>query len=236
MGLFALLSTIPAFNAPAEEGDDPLAKAPTQYSADMVITRKTRPPVTIHVYADGSKRRTDQESNGGVITILRGDLSMRYTLLVSRKTYMEMPLDPKTLKLQPGNASSKRIKEKVGTEEVNGELCDKYRLGSDTGKTPEIRQPGLTNQASVSGFIWIGQSTHMMVKTENANSAVEWKNIKLGQPDASVFEIPADYKKSEQSTPAAVKPESPSPAPSPADEQNSNNERSGTDKSGDENK
>ena len=40
-GLFTLVSILPAFNAPAEEtSDNPLANAPTQYSADLVVNRK----------------------------------------------------------------------------------------------------------------------------------------------------------------------------------------------------
>jgi hypothetical protein len=225
VGLFALLSTIPAFKASAGEGDNPLANAPTQYSADMVITRKAvRPtsmpaPAPMHVYVDGNKRRTDRDIQGGIISILRGDVNKRYILTVSSKTYIEAPLTPGML--EPITASGKKmgIQEKVGTEEVNGELCDKYRLGSDTGKTPQTRQPGPVDSGRPRGFIWVGQSTHMIVKSDNSNYTVEWKNIKLGPPDASVFEVPADYKKAEQATPAPETPEeSPSPTASPTGE------------------
>jgi hypothetical protein len=223
VGLFAILSTMPAFNTSAEEGDDPLANAPTQYSADMVITRKAvRPtsnpaPGPMHVYVDGNKRRTDRDIQGGVITILRGDVNKRYTLTVSSKTYIEAPLTPGLL--EPVTASSKKmgIREKVGTEEINGELCDKYRLGSNTGQT--LGQHGPVDSGRPRGFIWVGQSTHMIVKSDNSNYMVEWKNIKLGPLDASVFEVPADYKKAEQATPAPETPEeSPSPAASPTGE------------------
>jgi hypothetical protein len=229
VGLFALLSTMPAFNAPAEQGDNPLANAPTQYSADMVITRKTGSsgpptsmhgptsmggPTSMHLYVDGTKRRTDRDINGGIITILRGDLSKSYTLIVSSKTYMEAPLDSRILKSGADLGKNLGIQEKVGTEEVNGELCDKYSLGSSkmpqisTGKMqmPQSSQPGLMNRGP-SGFIWVGQSTHMMVKSDNPHYTVEWKNIKLGPPDASVFEVPADYKKVDRPKPAEVKPE-----------------------------
>jgi len=221
VGVFAILSTMPAFNGSAEEGDDPLANAPTQYSADMVITRKAgRPtsmpaPAPMHVYVDGNKRRTDRDIQGGVITILRGDVNKRYILTVSSKTYIEAPMDPKML--GPVTASGKKmgIQEKVGTEEINGELCDKYSLGSNKGKTPQTGQRGPIDTGLPRGFIWVGQSTHMIVKSDNARYTVEWKNIKLGPPDASVFEVPADYKKAEKATPSEVTPEE-SPSPSPA--------------------
>ena len=87
-GLFALVSLLPAFTAPAEEVTDPLANAPTQYSADLVVTRKAGPqtPMTMKVYVDGNKRRTDQGTAAGNIIILRGDLSKRYILTPNSKT------------------------------------------------------------------------------------------------------------------------------------------------------
>jgi hypothetical protein len=245
VGLFALVSTMLASNAPAEQGDNPLANAPTQYSADMVVTRKagvsgvptsahappSMPgPMSMHLYVDGNKRRTDRDINGGVTTILRGDLNKSYTLKVSSKTYVEGPLDSRVLKSGADFGKSIGVLEKVGTEEVNGEVCDKYSFGSDTSKTV----PGPMNRGP-SRFIWVGQSTHMMVKSDNPSYTVEWKNIKLGPPDASVFEVPADYKKIERATSPQGKPdeekseatpsgelrsgdESPSPAASPAGE------------------
>ena len=95
----------------------------------------------------------------------------------------------------------------------------------------------------MTGFIWIGQTTHMLVKSESAGSTAEWKNIKVGPPDASVFELPVDYKKQEVGAgrPTQMRPmvpklevpksggESPSPTPStsPADEQKSGELKSG---------
>jgi hypothetical protein len=195
---------MPAFNAPAEESNDPLANVPTQYSADVVITRKAGPSSTGHVYVDGNKRRTDRDMHGGIITIRRGDLDKNYTLSVKSKTYIESPLNPKML--ETGELGKRfGTLEKVGTEEVNGELSDKYHFGSDTPNTAPSGLPAQMGH-SRSGFIWVGQTTHMLVKLDNQVSTTEWKNIKLEPPDASVFEIPADYKKSEQPAPAVTLP------------------------------
>jgi hypothetical protein len=249
VGLFALFSIVPASNTPAEE-NDPLAIAPTQYTADMVVTHKTGPPMTMHVYVDGNKRREDRDVHGGIINILRGDLDKRYMLTVSSKLYVEGRLNPRMV--QSSSDWGKQmglLPEKLGTEEVNGELCDKYRYDTDKIKTPIplLRRHGPMSRHPVNGFIWVGQSTHMIVKSETPAMTTEWKNIKLGPPDASVFELPADYKKAEPRQPAQIKPEeeksgddSPSPAPSPngekPDQQKSDSGKSGADKSGDQNK
>ena len=233
-GLFVLVSLLPAFTAPAEETIDPLANAPTQYSADLVVTRKAGPPMpmTIKVYVDGSKRRTDQEASGGNIVILRGDLSKRYILTPSSKTYVEGPLDPRLLESPTDWAKRMGIvHEKVGTEDVNGEPCDKYRYSSDQKKTANGQNKPMTPamRGPVTGFIWVGQTTHMLVKSENAGSTAEWKNIKVGPPDASLFELPPDYQKSETGRPGPLRPEAPK-----SQDQKSEEQKPGELKSGDQ--
>jgi hypothetical protein len=154
-------------------------------------------PMTMKIYVDGNKRRTERDVAGGNVTILRGDLSKRYMLVPGNKTYMEAPLDPRML--ESPNDWAKRmglVHEKVGTEDINGETCDKYQYSPDPKKT--ANQPTLPNgRGQMTGFIWVGQKTHMLVKSDNAGSTAEWKNIKLGPPDASLFDLPADYKKAE---------------------------------------
>jgi hypothetical protein len=248
LGLFTLLSINPLFTAPAEEKiDNPLANAPTQYSADLVVSRKVGTPVTLRVYSDGNKRRTEQPQgpNGGTIMILRGDLGKRYILSPGTKTYAELPLDPKMLE---SNADwSKRlgiVHEKVGTEDLNGETCDKYHFSVD--QTGQKRPLMPTPQGGISGFIWVSQSTHMLMKSENSVTTAEWKNVKVGSPDSSVFEIPADYKK--QETPNGVGAQKPESEKSPSEksgeqkspeqkpnEENSNGQKSDGNKSNGDN-
>jgi len=215
-GLFALVSILPAFSAPAEETTDPLANAPTQYSADLVVTRKVGPPtpMTMKVYVDGNKRRTETGTAGNII-ILRGDLSKRYVLTPNSKTYVEAPLDPRMLE-SPKDWAKRMglVQEKVGTEDVNGETCDKYSYASDPKKMSMGQVKPMPATRAMTGFIWVGQTTHMLVKSENPVTSAEWKNIKIGPPDASLFELPADYKEAEagagrpfQMQPQAQKPE-----------------------------
>ena len=224
-GLFALVSILPAFTAPAEETTDPLANAPTQYSADLVVTRKVGPPtpMTMKVYVDGNKRRTEREGGGGNIIILRGDLSKRYVLTPGNKTYMEAPLDQRML--ESPNDWAKRmglVHEKVGTEEINGESCDKYRYSSDPKKMANGQNnPAMPAARAITGFIWVGHMTHMLVKSENAGSTAEWKNIKVGPPDASLFELPADYKKQEAGPQFQFKPRGQKPEEQKSEEQKS---------------
>jgi hypothetical protein len=137
------------------------------------------------------------------------------------------------------------VHEKVGTEDLNGETCDKYHFSLDPGKSQNGQnQPSMPKaQQPVSGFIWVSQSTHMLMKSENPVSTAEWKNVKLGSPDSSLFEIPADYKK--QETPSGLSMPKPGNEKSEGDksgeqkpsgektpEENSNGQKSDSDKSG----
>jgi hypothetical protein len=198
-GFLTLVSILPAFSAQAEETkDNPLANAPTQYSCDLVLSRKAGPPMTMHIYVDGNKRRTERDGAGGNIVILRGDLNKRYILTPASKTYLEGALDPRMLESPADWAKRMNIvHEKVGTEDVNGETCDKYSYTSGAPTPATQNKPAMPAMRSMTGFIWIGQTSHMLVKSENAGSTAEWKNIKVGAPDASLFELPADYKKQE---------------------------------------
>jgi hypothetical protein len=235
-GLFSLVSILPAFNASAEEtSDNPLANAPTQYSADLVVTRKVGtqvgPPTTLRIYVDGNKRRTEQGANSGNIVILRGDLNKRYILTPSSKTYLQAPLDPRMLE-STGDWAKRLgiVHEKVGTDEINGEVCDKYHFSSDPKKMLNAEnKPTVPPRRQIAGFIWVGQTTHMLVKSQDEITTAEWKNIKLGPPDASLFELPADYKKLERPGLPQMRQALPqlSPALPKSEEQKSGEQKSG---------
>ena len=125
------------------------------------------------MYVDGAKRRTEQDTNsGGLAVILRGDVHMMNTVLVTRKLYRVSSFDPKLIEPFDVTELAKEIgvtREKVGTETINGEVCDKYHYSSDTGKEKGSTKSG-ESHGSASGFIWISQSTHLPVKSQTATA------------------------------------------------------------------
>jgi hypothetical protein len=68
----------------------------------------------------------------------------------------------------------------LGTEEVNGRTCDHWQMTDKNGKVSNS---------------WIDQKLHFPIKTTSTDSSWELTNIKEGQPEASLFEIPAGYHK-----------------------------------------
>jgi hypothetical protein len=196
--LFSSLLLITAFLAEAQTNASPSPGAPTQYSVDVVTTtRQSGTPLLIKMYVDGAKRRTEQETNnGGLVVILRGDVHMMYTVLVARKLYRVSYFDPKSIEPFDAAELAKEIgvtREKVGTETINGEVCDKYHYSSDAGKEKGATKSS-ESQGSASGSVWISQSTHLPVKSETATATTVWQNLTLGPQEPSLFLPPNDYK------------------------------------------
>jgi hypothetical protein len=189
----ALLSFGTEFGATAGVTDNPFAGAPTRYSVDVVTSQKAGKTFTMHVYVDGDKRRTEQDtSNGLLVLILRGDLNLMYTILVSRKAYRVRPLDPSLLKSLDAYELAKGMlisPDQVATETVQGQVCDKYRFSS----APEKTKGSQETESATTGFIWISQSTHLPVMSQTADTTTEWENLNLGSQDSSLFTPPSDF-------------------------------------------
>jgi hypothetical protein len=195
--LFFSLVVMTAFQTEAQTGANPFAGAPSQYSVDVVTTREAGTPFLIRMYVDGTKRRTEQETNnGGLVVILRGDVNMMYTVLVARKLYRVSSFDPNSIKSFDVSELAKEMgvsREKVGTETINGEVCDKYHYSSDPVKEHGSTKSGQSHRSS-SGFVWISQSTHLPVKSETDTATTVWRNLNVGPQEPSLFMPPTDYK------------------------------------------
>lgn len=181
--VFATTLPLPAAAA------DPVAW-PTEYTAEIVTTGKDIPGEMVTKYAiDGEKIRSEVNAQGQqMISIIRPDRKVMYTVMPAQKMYMEMPLQDSPA--GPGGADFKAQAEKfrkgegieeVGKETINGVACTKYKA---------------TDGENVSLF-WISETTRHPVRIAAADGSyqVDWKNVKVGKPDASLFEPPADCKK-----------------------------------------
>jgi hypothetical protein len=177
--------------ARAQANDNPFKGAPTRYSVAVVTTQKNRTAATMWMYVDGNKRRTEQETNNGkLVLILRGDLDLMYTIIVSRKAYRVRPFDPSLLKsLDAYELTKDMLHERVATETIKGQVCDKYRFSSSTGKTQSPAEP----DSAMAGFIWISKSRHLPVMSKTEGATTEWENLAIGPQESSLFEAPAEF-------------------------------------------
>jgi hypothetical protein len=179
--------------ARAQTNRNPFAGAPTRYSVNVVTTSKTGSMLTMRMYVDGNKRRTEQETNNGpLVLILRGDMNLMYTVIVSRKVYRIGPLDSSLLPSLDAYEFPRGMivsHEKVATETVKGQVCDKYRFSSARAE----KKSSAGSDSATSGYIWISQSTHFPVMSRTESATSEWLNLNVGPQDSSLFEPPAEY-------------------------------------------
>lgn len=172
-----------------------------EYSADVVDVKSGR--IVSTYYVTEKKMRVDSfDSEGGKHgegprSIIRMDHGKMYSLRED-KTYLEFPMKGDTVpnmeemgSMMMGGAAPKRMLKKLGTETVSGYKAEKFQV------TTTIDMFGQTH--TMSHYEWKAKEFDLPVRMQNEDGEImEMRNIKTGAPDASVFEIPAGYKKNTQ--------------------------------------
>jgi hypothetical protein len=163
-----------------------LAQA-AEFSARMFQSKDGK-PVHGQIWVSGDKVRVDMISDAGpVVTISRPDKNVLWVANVAQKQYLELPgvrLGP--ISGQPIDPKLLAEKKDLGTDKVNGRLCDKiyYRYKDDKkGRVLE----------------WVDRELKYPIKIvhkgPHGDVATLFEKIKPGPQKASMFEIPAGYKK-----------------------------------------
>jgi uncharacterized protein DUF4412 len=172
------------------------------FSADLQITSTgERGPhdATGQVYAGKGHIRMNLE-NGGHQTAMITDLATKTTdiLLVEQQMYIEHKAGQLPARgpgsgaqeLKPYDAQNPCanqpdvICKKIGVEEVSGRTCDHWQITDKQDRVTDL---------------WIDQKLSFPVKVTTKDSMMLLTNVKEGQPEASLFEIPAGYHKLDMS-------------------------------------
>ena len=81
---------------------------------------------------------------------------------------------------------------KVGVEQVNGRTCDHWQFADKSGNTKNV---------------WIDQQLHFPIKQVSSEGTWQLTNIREGEPEASLFQVPAGYQRMDMGRPmVTVKP------------------------------
>lgn len=152
---------------------------------------------------------TGQHQNAGpfggkMSMIVDGGNKTAYMLMTDHQMYMEFPADSNSPmaqrmpKLQDFNGDPCSVStqgqtcKKLGTETVNGRTCDKWEVTEKSGDKETL---------------WIDQKLHFPIKTQTASGmTTEFTNIKEGPQDASLFKVPAGYRKFDPSMMGGQRP------------------------------
>lgn len=164
--------------------------AGAQFSADMVVKAEGQTQ-TMRYYQGNQKIRTELKDEDGqaIISILDMQAKTMITLMPASKTYMEIPGIDESYHIFAGvkpediDADDEEYEvKKVGTETVNGYVCDKYVA------TP--RKPGLEKTTT-----WVATKLGTPIKSVSPSNSMELTNIKEGTQPASLFAVPQGYQK-----------------------------------------
>jgi len=154
-----------------------------ELSADMITTGKGKQMHTSKMYLKGEKYRMEMPGQHQY-AIVRQDKNVMWIVMPDKKSFMEMPFDPKQKprieERQAGEVSRKLI----GSENIDGHPTQKYEVTIREGtKTEKLYQ-------------WMATDIHFPIKAAaiDGSWSVEYKDIKTSVPD-TLFEVPTGYQK-----------------------------------------
>lgn len=159
-----------------------------EFSADMIhksdgMTTKGK------IYVKGKKMRMEKvTSEGKAITIMHMDTGDVWIIHPAQKMYMDMKgMGFDASALQSDEEISKIAEKKhLGTEKVSGYKCEKYFY------IYHDKSLGTTTQ-------WVSRKLDYPIKAlyrgPTGEIITEYKNIKEGRIEDSLFQIPAGYRK-----------------------------------------
>jgi len=168
-----------------------------QFSADMSMSGQGGHEMQGKMYFGGSKIRMDMNAQGHDTEMIHNmTTKTTYMVMPQQKMYMEFTANSAGMmqrgpdwnsmrNYDPNNPCATdpdRTCKKVGTEEVNGRMCDKWLFTSK--KNPEETQT-----------TWIDQKLHFPIRNVTASTTWNLTNLKEGSQEASLFEVPSGFRK-----------------------------------------
>lgn len=151
------------------------------FSAD-VVTQQGKEVTYGKIFVAKDKMRLE---SGAIITVTRMDKKVVWLLMPTEKMYMEQGLRQDSIVPNSEPSTDELSRTLLGSETVNGYSTNKYRISARTekGKTAVL--------------LWLTVDSALPVKlaAEDGMWTQEYRNLKVGEPDAAVFEVPAGYQK-----------------------------------------
>lgn len=170
----------------------------TPFSADMQITSTgARGPADMNgkLYVGSGHMRMDMEMQGQQSAVITDFATQTVDILmIQPKMYMEHnmgqmqrrgpgsttadlhPYDPENPCASQPDITCK----KIGEEVVSGRTCEHWEITDKNGRVSNV---------------WIDPKLHFPVKATTQDGSILLSNIKEGQPDAGLFQIPAGFTK-----------------------------------------
>jgi hypothetical protein len=175
-----------AIAAPAAAGQ------PDNYTATLVMEGMSMPIARM-----GAKMRSENPMMQGLVSLHLTDSQKNIMMSSTNKTYMEQPIEPQ----QAPSLDDPRVvveKKEIGSETIDGHPCVKYDSVFYMKDNPSEKYKAILWEAKdLGGLVVRNETTLPPGKTGKGGQRIvtELKDVKLGAANASMFEVPKDYRK-----------------------------------------
>ena len=162
------------------------------FSADIVSSDDGKTIKKEKIYMTNSKVRVEADE---MVNILRMDKQLIWILMLEDKMYMEQQFNLATAKNQRQTPTAEPPTDEgekifILRETVNGYIADKYQINA---------------KKQDSHYIWLSSDPGIMMQVKTAAIDGSWwqefRNIRLGEPDPALFEIPSGFSKMSMAMP-----------------------------------
>ena len=166
---------------------------------DNYTAQRSTGGITMPIARMGQKTRTESPT---MVTITSRAEKKMIFLSIANKTYFERPLRERTPAPQDPDVVSER--KKIGSEKVDGHPCTKYDVVFYRKETPNEKFKSVIWEAEDLGGLTVRAEIDLPESLKGGppgkasgrgNMVIEWKEIKVGGANASMFEVPKDFKK-----------------------------------------
>ena len=176
------------------------ALAQTEFSADIYNDRKGDSPAKIYFGKDKMRfESADKDPRRGGALIL--DLANQTSTVImdSQQMYMQVPQQMAKRRMaydffRTGDAEN-ACADWLQMEANKGGTC--HKVGNETVNGRNTVKYEGTNAKGETGFVWLDPKLRFPVKWQGKDGGGELRNIQEGTQPASLFEVPAGYKKFE---------------------------------------
>ncbi len=162
--------------------------AATEFQADFIQKRQGM-EVKGTFFVKGKKTRMDFDMMGQKTSIItRIDKKVIWNVQHDAGMYIEMPIvdeDPAT-QFSDEELENIAVKKKIGSEKVNGYMCNKYEIIYHDKQKGKITT-------------WVSKKLNFPIKmiynSPHGKMYTEYKNIKIGKVKDSFFDVPQGLQK-----------------------------------------
>lgn len=150
------------------------------FSSDVVVRHQQTGIQQGRMFVSGEKMRMEATD---MIIITRTDKKIAWMLMPSQKIYIEQPINPNMIVTDKfPDETERRL---IGQEIINERETDKYLVS-------------VKNSSGIEKiYQWICKTTGIPLKTAAIDDSwsMEFKDLKTGKQEASLFELPQGYNK-----------------------------------------